>query len=64
MKLGKTDLCLLTKTLNKTYWEEDEVARFLDENDSMTDPSRKRKQSPQCKPPAKRNQSDNYMVSN
>ena len=25
---NQTDLCLLTKTLNKTYWEEDEVARL------------------------------------
>ena len=36
-KLEKTDLCILTKTLNIIYWEEDEVARFLDDNDSMND---------------------------
>ena len=55
VKLGKADLCLLTKTLGKTFWEEDEISRFLDEG-SRTESNKKRRQSPQTKPPAKRSQ--------
>ena len=56
VKLGKNDLLLLTKTLNETYWEEEEISRYLGstETQTQTDSSRKRKQSPKTKPNPKR----------
>ena len=54
IKLGKTDLILLTKIVNVSYWEEDDMTKYLEPNDDIDDPARKRKQSPQHRPSPKR----------
>ena len=57
IKLEKNDLILLTKIVNVSYWEEDDMTKYLEPNDDIDDSARKRKQSPQHRPSPKRFQS-------
>ena len=56
VKLGMSDLLLLTKINGETYWEEDYIPKYLEEQELDQDLNRKRKQSPQNKPFPKRTQ--------
>ena len=54
VKLGKRDLLLLNKINGETYWEEDEISNYLDDQVTEVDQSRKRKHSPSKKSTPKR----------
>ena len=54
VKVGKNDLLLLTKINGKTYWEEDDISKFTEDQDEEQDHTRKRKQSPTGKSSPKR----------
>ena len=54
IKLGRTNLLLLTKVIGSSYWEEEDLCNYLDPQEALPESRRKRKQSPKSGPTPKR----------